>query len=68
MKLLLFDGTLIQCGGAGRAALAQAVEKLIDAQIMKHVRLAGGTDYGIFDAIFLATLVLPTDIDEIERD
>jgi len=68
MKLLLFDidGTLIQCGGAGRAALSQAVAEVYEARkIMDQVRLAGGTDYGIFDAIFLAHFGrLPTGISE----
>lgn len=70
MKLLLFDidGTILSCGGAGRAALTQAVEEVYKAdKIMDKVRLAGGTDYGIFDAIFQEHFGrLPSDVQEIQ--
>ena len=53
--LLLFDidGTLLRCGGAGRAALNQAFLELYGLEnVMDGVRLAGGTDYAILDQIF----------------
>ena len=68
--LLLFDidGTLIRCGGAGRAALNAAILELHGAEnVMKDIRLAGGTDYAIFDQIFEAHFGrLPHDISEIQ--
>ena len=68
--LLLFDidGTLIRCGGAGRAALNAAILELHGAEnVMKDIRLAGGTDYAIFDQIFEAHFGrLPNDVSEIQ--
>ena len=64
MVVLLFDidGTLIQTGGAGGAALMTAFSDLFDVAEPKEVPFSGRTDRGIVRSLFRAHGIDDTDL------